>query len=59
MKNGKLEEVRERLLERSKEELADVLIYSISLANRYGVDLSSCILDKMKKNAKKYPVEES
>lgn len=50
---------RETEREHFLEELADVLIYSIGLANRYGVDLSSCILDKMKKNAKKYPVEES
>ena len=39
------------------EELADVLIYSIGLADQYGVDLTACVRDKLKKNAVKYPVE--
>lgn len=39
------------------EELADVLIYCIGMANRYEVNLADCIRDKMRKNAKKYPVE--
>ena len=42
-----------------KEELADVLCYSILLADRYGLDLDEIIQNKMKKNAEKYPVEKA
>lgn len=38
-----------------KDELADILIYSFDLANAYGLDISSIILEKVKKNAMKYP----
>ncbi|MBO5030341.1 MAG: nucleotide pyrophosphohydrolase [Lachnospiraceae bacterium] len=41
--------------EHLKEELADILIYCINLANAYGIDISSCIIEKLHKNAKKYP----
>ena len=41
--------------EHLKEELADILIYCINLANAYDIDISSCIIDKLHKNAKKYP----
>ena len=43
-------------LKEIKEELADVMIYCISLANRLGIDISRAILDKMEKNKRKYPV---
>jgi len=39
------------------DELADVIIYSIAFANRNGIDISDAILQKMKKNEKKYPSE--
>ena len=42
-----------------REELADVLCYSILLADRCGIDLDEIITEKMAKNAKKYPVEEA
>jgi dCTP diphosphatase len=38
-----------------KEELADVLIYSISLANQLNIDISEAIEDKMNKNEKRFP----
>ncbi len=38
-----------------KEELADVIIYSIMLADYYGLDLDEIINEKLKKNLKKYP----
>ena len=41
------------------EELADVMIYCIQMADVLGVDLDEIIRDKMAKNAKKYPVEAS
>ena len=37
------------------DELADVIIYSIAFANKNGIDISDAILQKMKKNEKKYP----
>lgn len=39
------------------EELADVLIYCFSLADRLEFDVGQIIFDKMAKNAAKYPVE--
>ena len=42
-----------------KEELADVLNYCIQMANKLGVDPKQIVLDKMKKTAKKYPIEKS
>jgi NTP pyrophosphatase (non-canonical NTP hydrolase) len=40
-----------------KEELADVLAYALLLANTYDLDISQIVLDKIKKNAEKYPVD--
>ncbi|AAU90684.1 MULTISPECIES: nucleotide pyrophosphohydrolase [Methylococcus] len=38
------------------EELADVAIYLIRLADKLGIDLEIAIQDKMQRNADKYPV---
>ena len=38
------------------EELADVLIYCIHMADRLEADIPQIIADKMVKNAEKYPV---
>lgn len=38
------------------EELADVIIYCISLSSKLGVNINDIVLDKMKQNALKYPV---
>lgn len=46
-------------LDRIKEELADVLCYSILLADRCGLDMDEIIKEKMKKNGEKYPVSTS
>ncbi len=37
------------------EELADIVLYSLSLANTLGLDLSETVLAKMEKNILKYP----
>ena len=42
-----------------KEELADVLAYSLQLATKLHLDIKTIVEDKMEKNAKKYPVEKS
>ncbi len=46
-------------LEEVKEELADVINYCILLSDKLGVDYKKIVLDKMKKTAKKYPVEKA
>jgi NTP pyrophosphatase (non-canonical NTP hydrolase) len=40
------------------EELADVLCYALAMANELGLDVSTAIRDKMRKNERKYPAEE-
>jgi dCTP diphosphatase len=40
------------------EELADVFCYALAMANQLDIDVSAAIRDKMKKNERKYPVEE-
>ena len=39
------------------EELADVLLYVLRLADVCGIDMHEAVLDKIAKNAAKYPVE--
>ena len=46
-------------LEHVKEELADVLNYSIQLATKLDLDLIEIINDKIDKNEKKYPIEKA
>ena len=46
-------------VEKIKEELADVLNYALLIANKYNVDVAQIILDKIEKNALKYPVEKA
>ena len=45
--------------EKIKEELADVLNYALLIANKYNFDVAQIILDKIEKNAQKYPVEKA
>ena len=40
-----------------QEELADILAYLLSFATRMNIDLASALVEKMKKNAAKYPPE--
>ncbi len=39
------------------EELADIVIYSLSMANFLQIDLAETVLAKMEKNIRKYPKE--
>jgi NTP pyrophosphatase (non-canonical NTP hydrolase) len=41
--------------ERVKEELADILAFSLLLADKFGFDLKQIMLEKIQKNAIKYP----
>ena len=42
-----------------KEELADVFAFAFLLAERYGLNVREIVLDKIEKNALKYPVGKS
>ncbi|MGX7102122.1 nucleotide pyrophosphohydrolase [Gemella sanguinis] len=46
-------------LEHIKEELADVFIYGLMLADNLNLDVEKIISDKIKLNEKKYPLAES
>ena len=46
-------------IEEVKEELADVINYCLLLADKLKLDPKQIVLDKMKKTAKKYPVEKA
>lgn len=44
-------------LRRQQEELADVMIYCLSMANTLEIDLTNAIIEKLESNKKKYPTE--
>lgn len=46
-------------INRIKDELADVLIYSLLLAEKFDLDIFQIIEEKIKKNSIKYPLEKS
>lgn len=50
--------VKEKL-DAMKEELADIVMYSILFANIYDIDLNEVLLDKLIKNDIKYPVSKA
>ena len=39
-----------------KDELSDVIIYCLTMANSMNIDISESITQKMEKNAEKYPI---
>ena len=51
-------ECRERLPE-LREELADVVMYAVLLSDRLGLDLDEIVLEKLRRNAEKYPAEKA
>lgn len=46
-------------IQRIKEELADVFAYALLLAEKHQLNVSEIVLDKIQRNAEKYPVEKS
>lgn len=46
-------------VEKVKEELADIVNYAILIADKYNLDIKQIVLDKLKRNAEKYPVEKA
>lgn len=45
--------------EKVKEELADVFAYAFLLADKYKLNVKDIILEKIKRNAEKYPIDKS
>ena len=45
--------------EKVKEELADVIAYAFLLAEKYDFNIKDIVLEKIKKNGEKYPVEKA
>jgi NTP pyrophosphatase (non-canonical NTP hydrolase) len=45
--------------EKVKDELADVFAFAFLLAEKYNLDVKQIVLDKIKRNAEKYPIEKS
>jgi len=46
-------------VEKIKDELADVFSYAFLLADKYKLDVKEIVLDKISKNAQKYPIDKS
>ena len=42
-----------------REELADVLNYAFQMADKYNLDIKEILLEKIRKNAAKYPVDKA
>ena len=53
------EEVVEKSLKEIKEELADVFMYSLMMADNLNLDVDDIIKNKLDLNERKYPVEKS
>ena len=45
--------------ERIKEELADVFAYAFLMAEKHGLDVKEIVLEKIKRNGEKYPVDKA
>jgi NTP pyrophosphatase (non-canonical NTP hydrolase) len=46
-------------VEKIREELADVFAFAFMLAEKYNFDVKEIVLEKIKRNAEKYPIEKS
>ena len=46
-------------VDKVKEELADIINYAILIADKYDLDIKQIVMDKLKRNAEKYPVEKA
>lgn len=46
-------------VDKVKEELADIFNYAILIADKYDLDVKQIVLEKLAKNAQKYPVDKA
>ena len=49
----------EAKIEKVQEELADVFAYAFLLADKYNFDVKQIVLDKIKRNGEKYPIDKA
>ena len=52
-------EAKDVNVEKVKEELADIVNYTILIADKYDLDIKQIVLDKLRRNAEKYPVDKA
>ena len=52
-------EVEHVKVEKIKEELADILSFSFLLAEKHGLNIYDIVLEKIKRNSEKYPIEKA
>lgn len=52
-------EAKDVNVEKVKEELADIFNYAILIADKYDLDIKQIVLDKIRRNAEKYPVDKA
>jgi NTP pyrophosphatase (non-canonical NTP hydrolase) len=58
LRDGSPAELTQEAKAQVREELADVFLYLVRLADKLGVDLMQAAKDKLEVNARKYPVEQ-
>ena len=46
-------------VDKVKEELADIINYAILIADKYDLDIKQIVIDKLRRNAEKYPVDKA
>ena len=46
-------------IDKIREELADVLNFAFQMADKYNLDIKEIMLEKIQRNARKYPVEKA
>ena len=46
-------------IDKVREELADVLNFAFQMADKYNLDIKEIMLEKIRKNAEKYPVDKA
>lgn len=52
-------EAKDVNIEKVKEELADIFNYAILIADKYNLDVKQIVMDKLRRNAEKYPVDKA
>ncbi len=54
---SKIENIDSKSLEKTKEEIADVFLYILRIADKLNIDLEREAVKKIQINAEKYPIE--
>ena len=52
-------DAKDASIEKVKEELADVFAFAFLMAEKYNLDVKEIVLEKIKKNVEKYPVDKA